>query len=56
MVQKLLTLQNVDQKYLKVLKRGAGEGRRSVGPIVWKMKKYYIESKRKGTFYVRTIK
>jgi len=27
---------------LKILKCGAGEGwRRSVGPIVWKMKKYY---------------
>ena len=30
----------VDKKHLKVLKCGAGEGwRRSVGPIVWEMKK-----------------
>ena len=33
----------------KVLKCGAGEGRkRSVGPIVWEMKKSYIGSRRKG--------
>jgi hypothetical protein len=38
----------------KVLKCGAGEGwRRSVGPIVWEMKKYYRESRRRGISYVQ---
>jgi hypothetical protein len=45
-------LRKVDQKCLEVLKCGAGEGwRRSVGPIVWEMKKYYIESRRTGMSY-----
>jgi uncharacterized protein YaaW (UPF0174 family) len=38
------TLRVVDQKYLKVLKYGAREGWiRSVGPIMWEMKKYCSE-------------
>jgi hypothetical protein len=28
------------------------EWRRSVGPIVWAMKKYYIESRRRGISYI----
>jgi hypothetical protein len=36
----------------KILKYDAGEDwGRSVGPIEWKMKKYYKESRRKGTFF-----
>jgi hypothetical protein len=36
-----------------VLKCGAGEGwRRSVGPIVWVIKKCLIESRRKGISYI----
>jgi len=45
------TLRKVNQKYRntwKGLKCGAGEGwRRSVGPILWEMKKCYIESERR---------
>jgi hypothetical protein len=37
----------------KVLKCGAGEGWRKVGSIVWEMKKYYIESRRKETSYIQ---
>jgi predicted solute-binding protein len=45
------TFPKVDQKY-QVLKCGAEEGcRRSVGPIVREMKKYYIESRRRGISY-----
>jgi len=37
------TLRAGDQKYLESLKCGAGEGwRRSVGPIMWEIKKYYL--------------
>jgi len=33
-------------EYYEVLKCGAGEGwRRSVGPMVWEMKKYYVKSR-----------
>ena len=36
------TLRKVDQKYLEILKCGAGEGwRRSFGQTVWEMKKRY---------------
>jgi hypothetical protein len=36
------------------MKCGVGIGwRRSVGPIVWKMRKYYIESRRRGVAYVQ---
>jgi hypothetical protein len=39
---------------MKDLKGGAVvEWRRSVGPIVWKMKKYYEELRRKITFCVK---
>ena len=38
----------------KVLKCGAGEGwRRSVGPIMWEMKKCYLESMIRGIFYMK---
>jgi len=38
---------------LKVLQCGVEEGwRRSVAPIVWKMKKYCIGTRRKGIFCV----
>ena len=38
----------------KVLKCGAGEGwRRSVGPILWEMKKCYLESMSRGISYVK---
>jgi len=44
------TLRKVDQKYIG---RSAREGgRRSVGPIGWKMK-CYKESRRKGLFYTQ---
>jgi hypothetical protein len=32
---------------------GAGEGWSSVGPIVWKMQKYYTESRREGISYTQ---
>jgi hypothetical protein len=35
-------------KIQKILKCGAGEGWRSVGPIMWEMKKYYLESRSRG--------
>jgi len=38
----------------KVLKCGAGEGwRRSVGPIMWEMKKCYLESMSRGISYMK---
>jgi hypothetical protein len=38
----------------RVLKCGAGEGwRGSVGPIVWEMKMYYIESRKRGISYIQ---
>ena len=38
----------------KVLKCGAGEGwRRSVGPIMWEMKKCYLESMSRGISYTK---
>ena len=38
---------------LKVLKCGAGEGwKESLGPIVWEMKKDYIQSRRRGISYI----
>jgi len=38
------TLRRINQKYLEVLKCGAGEGwTRPVGPIMWKLTKYYNE-------------
>ena len=43
-----------NQILLEILERCAWEGwRRSVGPIVWKMKKYYIESRRRWKSYVQ---
>jgi hypothetical protein len=37
------TLRAVDQKHLESFEMGAGEGRRrSVGPIMWEIKKYYV--------------
>jgi hypothetical protein len=37
----------------RVLKCGAGEGqRKSVGPIVWKMRKYCMESRGRGISYI----
>jgi hypothetical protein len=36
------------------LKCGAGEGwRRSIGPIVWKIKIYYKDSSSKGISYIK---
>jgi hypothetical protein len=36
------------------LKCGAGEGwRRSAGPIMCEMKKYYIESRQRGIWYIQ---
>jgi len=44
----------VDQKYVKVLTCGAGEGwRRSVGPIVWNMKKYFTETLQRNIVQTR---
>ena len=38
----------------KVLRCGAGEGwKRSVGPIMWEMKKYYWESRSRGISYMK---
>jgi hypothetical protein len=38
----------------EVMKCGAGEGRRrSVGPIVSEMKKYYLESSSRGISYMK---
>jgi len=38
----------------KVLKCGAGEGwRRSVGPIMWEIKKCYLESMSRGISYMK---
>jgi hypothetical protein len=37
----------------EVLKCGAGEGWRSVGPIEGEMKKYYIEYRRRGISYIQ---
>jgi hypothetical protein len=41
-------LQQVDQRYLESFKCDDGEGGRSVGTIVWKIKKYDMESRRIG--------
>jgi hypothetical protein len=42
---------------LKVLKSGAGEGRRrSAGPNMLKMKKYYIAPRRKKRNILRTVR
>jgi hypothetical protein len=39
---------------LKVFKCGAGEGwRRSVGPIAWKIRKSYIQSRWRGTSHIQ---
>jgi hypothetical protein len=47
-VLKLGTVPKVDRKYLNVFKYGDGEGwRRSFGPIMREMKKFYLESRRK---------
>jgi len=54
-VLKLGYLKKQSRHIFEVLKCGAGRGwRRSVGPIKWKMKKYYIESRRKWTSYNHT--
>jgi len=45
------TLWKVDQKYLEILKCGAGEGKKIFGLIVWERKKYYKELKRRETSY-----
>jgi len=48
------TLRKIDQKFLDVLKCGAGEGwTKPVGPIVWKMTKYYTESGRIRISYIQ---
>jgi len=44
------TLRKVDQIYCEVLKCGAGGWRRSAGPIMWEMKKYYTEFRRRKIF------
>jgi hypothetical protein len=39
---------------VKVLKCGAGEGwRRSAGTMMPKMKKYYLESRSRGIYYMK---
>jgi len=38
---------------LKVLKCGPAEGIRSFRPIVWKVKKYYKTSRKKGISYFK---
>jgi hypothetical protein len=48
------TLLEVGQKYLRSFEGGAGEGRgrlRVFGPVVLEIKKYDMESRRKGTSY-----
>ena len=46
------TLRAVDQKHLEIC--GIGEGwKRSVGPIVWEMKKCYLESMSRGISYMK---
>jgi hypothetical protein len=48
------TLRAVDQKHLESFKCGAGEGwRRSVGPIICEMKKYYLQSRSRGISYMK---
>jgi len=37
---------------MPVLKCGVGERWRSDGAIVWEMKKYYTESRKKGIAYI----
>jgi hypothetical protein len=39
----------------KVLKCGAGGWKRSVGPIMWEMKKYYLESRSRGISYMKYV-
>ena len=40
--------------YIYIYKRGAGEGwKRSVGPIMWEMKKYYLQSRSRGISYMK---
>jgi hypothetical protein len=51
---KIAILRKYIRNALKDLKFGAGvEWRRSVGPIMWKMKKYYKELRRKRTSCVK---
>jgi hypothetical protein len=47
------TIWKVHKKYLEHLKCSAGEGWKSVRPIVWGMKKYYRESKQRGTSFIQ---
>jgi len=48
------TLRKIDQKYLEVLKCSTAEGwTRSLGPIVWKMTKYYTESRKIRISYIQ---
>jgi len=48
------TLRAVDQKELESLKCGAGERwKRSVGPIMLEMKKYYLESRSRRISYMK---
>jgi hypothetical protein len=47
-------LRAVDQKHLESLKFGAGEGwRRTFGPSMWEMKKYYLVSRSRGISYMK---
>jgi len=47
-------LRKIDLIYLESVKCGAGEGwKRSLGTIVSEMKKYYIESRKKGISYMQ---
>ena len=48
------TLENIAELILEVLNcSSGGEWWKTVETIVWKMKNYYNESKRKGTFYLK---
>jgi hypothetical protein len=54
MVLKLEHFGKYMRNTLKVLKCCGGKGRRGlVGTIVWRMKKYYTESRGKRTFYLQ---
>jgi hypothetical protein len=47
-----VTLRKIDQKYVKVLQCGVGEGWRSAGPIMSEMRKY-TQSRWRGISYIQ---
>jgi hypothetical protein len=54
MVLKLWRLGQIRNTW-RVLKCGAEEGWRSVRPIMWEMKKYYLELSNKGITYLKQV-